>query len=160
MIFQLKYLYLGLKVWVDFFIKWKLMQLGVLLISKLLVWRTWNPKCLPAQWMHALATQLTVISWGALHSNGKSIIWFSLGLFLRSLNLNRLYPLNQFCKQNFFGKILLEGVFLVNCGSSCIDLWALREEIYIQKEPIGVHSTYVQYYHCLIHGKLPYSRHY
>ena len=125
-IFQLNYLYLGLGIGVDFFIKWELMQLGVLLISKLLVWRTWNPKCLPAQWMHALATQLTVISWGALHSNGKSIIWFSLGLFLRSLNLNRLYPLNQFCKQNFFGKILLEGVFLVICGTSCIDLWALR----------------------------------
>ena len=73
----------------------------------------------------------TTVSWGTLHSNGKSIIWFCLGLFLRSLNLNRLYPLNQFCKQNFFGKILLERVFLVICGTSCIDLWALRGEIHI-----------------------------
>ena len=46
-IFQLNYLYLGLKIGVDFFIKWELMQLGVLLIAKMLVWKTWNPKMPP-----------------------------------------------------------------------------------------------------------------
>ena len=46
-IFQLNHLYLGLEIGLNFFTKWKLKQLGVLLITKMLIWKTWNPKVPP-----------------------------------------------------------------------------------------------------------------
>ena len=102
-IFQLNYLYLGLKIGVDFFIKWELMQLGVLLISKMLVWKTWNPKMPPIP-MNACPGYTAHCAVACSHEEGKRCFKLTSGflwkdIFERMPKISKLILLTQFRKR-------------------------------------------------------------